>query len=130
MAGGFAVNTRRKVLPLTGAVTRPVGGGTFGPLTLPKTGLLARLYLALRGNIAGTLTVPNALGMASMISRVRVVANSGLDIFNVSGSGYNYLLRNALESEYIDPVGQSTATTAVAAGAFNLDMVIPIAVNM
>lgn len=130
MAGGFAVNTRRKILPLSGAITRPVGGGTFGPYTLPKTGLLARLYLALRGNIAGTLTTPNALGNASMITRVRVVANSGLDIFNVSGAGYNYLLRNALESEYIDPAGQSTATSAVTAAAFNLDMVIPIAVNM
>jgi hypothetical protein len=130
MAGGFAVNTRRKILPLTGAVTRPVGGGTFGPYTLPKTGLLARLYLALRGTVAGTLTTPNALGMASLISRIRVVANSGLDIFNVSGAGYHYLLRNMLESEYIDPVSQSNATAAVTATAFNLDAVIPIAVNM
>lgn len=130
MAGGFAVNTRRKILPLTGVVTRPVGGGTYGPFTLPKTGLLARLYLCLRGTIAGTLTTPNALGNASIISRVRVVANSGLDLYNVSGAGYNYLLRNALESEYIDPVGQSTATNAVTATTFNIDMVIPIAVNM
>lgn len=130
MAGGFAVNTRRKILPLTGAITRPVGGGTFGPYTLPKTGLLARLYLALRGSVAGTLTAPNALGMASIISRVRVVANSGLDLFNVSGAGYQYLLRNGLESEYIDPVSQSTGTVAVTATTFNLDMVIPIAVNM
>lgn len=130
MAGGFAVNTRRKILPLTGAITRPVGGGTFGPYTLPKTGLLARLYLALRGAVAGTLSVQNALGMASIISRVRVVANSGLDLFNVSGAGYHYLLREALESEYIDPVGQSTARVAITATTYNLDMVIPIAVNM
>ena len=130
MAGGFAVNTRRKILPLTGVITRPVGGGTFGPFTLPKTGLLARLYLALRGNIAGTLSAPNALGMASIISRIRVQANSGLDIFNVSGAGLNYLLREALESEYIDPMGQSTARNAVTATTFNLDAVIPIAVNM
>lgn len=130
MAGGFSVNTRRKILPLTGAITRPVGGGTFGPLTLPKTGLLARIYLALRGSVAGTLTAPNALGMASIISRVRVQANSGIDIFNVSGAGYHYLLRNVLESEYIDPVGQSNATSAVTATTFNLDMVIPIALDM
>ena len=130
MAGGFAVNTRRKVLPLTGAITRPVGGGTFGPLTLPKTGLLARIYLSLRGNVAGTLTVPNGLGMSSIISRMRIQANSGIDIFNVSGAGYHYLLRNSLESEYIDPVGQSTGTVAVTATTFNLDAVIPIALNM
>lgn len=130
MAGGFAVNTRRKILPLTGAITRPVGGGTFGPYTLPKTGLLARLYLAIRGTVTGTLSVPSALGMASIITRVRVVANSGLDIFNISGAGYHYLLRECLESEYVDPAGQSTARNAVTATTFNLDMVIPIAVNM
>jgi hypothetical protein len=130
VAGGFAVNTRRKILPLTGAVTRPVGGGTFGPLTLPKTGLLARIYLALRGSVAGTLTVPNGLGFSSIISRMRIQANSGIDIFNVSGAGYHYLLRNSLESEYVDPVGQSTGTTAVTATTFNLDAVIPIALNM
>ncbi len=130
MAGGFAVNTRRKILPLTGAVTRPVGGGTFGPLTLPKTGLLARIYIALRGSVAGALSAPNALGMASIISRVRLTANSGIDIFNVSGSGYHYLLRNVLESEYIDPVGQSNATAAITATTFNLDVVIPVAMDM
>src|SRR6516162_816964 len=130
MAGGFAVNTRRKVLPLTGAITRPVGGGTYGPLTLPKTGLLARIYLSIRGTITGTVTAPNALGMASIISRIRVQANSGIDIFNVSGAGYHYLLRNSLESEYIDPVGQSNGTVAVSATTFNLDAIIPIALNM
>jgi len=130
MAGGFAVNTRRKVLPLTGAITRPVGGGTFGPLTLPKTGLLARIYLALRGTVTGTVTGPNALGMASIVSRVRVQANSGIDIFNVSGAGYCYLLRNSLESEYIDPLGQNTGTAAVTATSFNMDVIIPIALNM
>jgi hypothetical protein len=130
LSGGFAVNTRRKVLPLTGAITRPVGGGTFGPLTLPKTGLLARIYLALRGTVSGTVTAPNALGFSSIASRIRVQANSGIDIFNVSGPGYCYLLRNSLESEYIDPVGQNTGTTAVSATTFNLDVVIPIALNM
>jgi len=130
MAGGFAVNTRRKILPLTGAITRPVGGGTFGPFTLPKTGLLARLYLALRGSIAGTLSAPNALGMASIVTRVRVVANSGLDLYNVSGAGYAYLLSEVLESEYFNAASQNQGRTAVTATTFNLDMVIPIAVNM
>jgi hypothetical protein len=130
MAGGFAVNTRRKVLPLSGAITRPTGGGTFGPLTLPKTGLLARVYLALRGSVAGGISVPNVVGFSSIVSRLRIQANSGIDIFNVSGAGYQYLLRNSLESEYIDPVGQSSGTSAVTATTFNLDAVIPIALNM
>src|SRR5215469_15255515 len=130
MAGGFAVNTRRKILPLTGVITRPTGGGTWGPFTLPKTGLLARLYLALRGTIAGTLTTPNPLGQASLISRFRLQANSGLDIVNISGASLQYMLRETIESEYVDPFGQSTARNAVAAGAFNIDAVIPVAVNM
>lgn len=131
MAGGFAVNTRRKILPLTGAITRAAGGGTsFGPLSLPKTGLLARIYLALRGTVTGTVTTPNPLGFASIITRVRLQANSGIDIFNVSGPGYFYLLRNVLESEYIDPVGQSNGTTAISATTWNLDMVIPVALDM
>lgn len=130
MAGGFAVNTRRKILPLTSQITRPVGGGSFGPLTLPKTGLLARMYLALRGSVAGTLTAPNGLGFSSIINRTRVQANSGIDIFNVSGAGYFYLLRNMLESEYVDPVGQTNGTTAVTATTFTLDEMIPLALNM
>jgi hypothetical protein len=130
MAGGFAVNTRRKILPLTSQITRPVGGGTFGPLTLPKTGLLARMFLALRGTVAGALTTPNALGLSAAINRTRVQANSGIDIFNVSGPGYAYLVRNVLESEYIDPLGQTNGTSAVVAGAFTLDEMIPLALNM
>lgn len=130
MPGGFGVNTRRKILPLQSTITRPVGGGTFGPLTLPKTGLLARMFLALRGSVAGTLSAQNALGMASIITRTRLQANSGIDLFNVSGAGYHYLLRNMLESEYIDPLGQSNATSAVSATTYNLDEIIPVALNM
>jgi hypothetical protein len=130
MAGGFAVNTRRKILPLTGAITRPVGGGTFGPFTLPKTGLLARLFIALRGSVGGAVSAPNSLGMASIVTRVRVVANSGLDLYNVSGAGYTYLLSETLESEYFNAVSQNTGKSAVTATTFNLDMVLPIAVNM
>src|SRR5215510_1386422 len=128
MAGGFVANTRRKIVQLP-TQTRPVGGGTTS-INLPKTGLLAAIVVAIRGSIAGTLTVPNALGMASIISRVRLTLNSGIDIFNVSGAGYHYLLREALESEYTDIAGQSNARSAVTAAAFNLDMLIPVAINM
>jgi len=128
MAGGFVANTRRKIVQIP-TQTRPVGGGTTS-INLPKTGLLASISLAIRGSIAGTLTVPNALGMASIINRIRLTLNSGIDIFNVSGAGYHYLLRNALESEYIDISSQANATSAVTAAAFNLDMIIPVAINM
>jgi hypothetical protein len=130
MAGGFAVNSRRKILPMTGVLTRATNGGTIGPISLPKTGLLARMYLAIRGAVAATVTTANPLGFSSIVSRYRLQANSGIDIFNVSGPGYSYLLRNVLESEYIDPVGQTNGTTAVTATTFNLDTVIPVALDM
>src|SRR5215467_1992858 len=128
MAGGFVANTRRKIVQIP-TQTRPAGGGTTS-INLPKTGLLAAITLAIRGSIAGTLTVPNALGMASVINRIRLTLNSGIDIYNVSGAGYHYLLRNCLESEYIDVSSQSNATSAVTAAAFNLDMLLPVAINM
>src|SRR5579859_5651975 len=130
MPGGFGVNTRRKILPLQSTITYPAGGGTYGPLTLPKTGLLARMFLALRSTIGGTVNTPNALGQAVALTRVRLQANSGIDLFNVSGAGYHYLLRNMLESEYIDPLGQSSGTTAVSATTSNIDVIIPVALNM
>lgn len=128
MAGGFVANTRRKIIQLP-TQTRPAGGGTTS-INLPKTGLLATINLAIRGTVSGTVTTANPLGMASIINRIRLTLNSGIDIFNVSGTGYHYLLRNALESEYVDISSQSNATSAVTAAAFNLDMVIPIAINM
>ena len=128
MAGGFVANTRRKIVQLP-TQTRPTGGGTTS-INLPKTGLLAAIVLAVRGTVAGTLSAPSALGFASIISRVRLTLNSGIDIYNVSGAGYHYLLREALESEYTDISGQSNARSAVTAAATNLDMLIPVAINM
>jgi hypothetical protein len=128
MAGGFVANTRRKLVQLP-TQTRPVGGGTTA-INLPKTGLLASINLAIRGSVAGSLSAPNALGFASILSRVRLTLNSGIDLINISGAGYHYLLREAIESEYIDPNGQSSARSAVTAVAFNLDMTLPVAINM
>lgn len=128
-AARFSRNTTQ-IRYQMGTLTRPVGGGTTTSLPLNRVGLLAYLHLAIRGAVAGTLTVPNALGMASIVNRVRLTANAGVDLVNFSGAGYHYGVRNVLESEYIDPVGQSNATSAVTATAFNLDMVIPIQVNL
>jgi hypothetical protein len=111
-------------------ITRPVGGGLSPSVQLPRVGLLARLRLAIRGSVAGTLTVPNALGMASIINRIRLSVNAGLDLVSISGWGYHYGLREGIDSEYGDPVGQSNARSAVTATTYNLDMVIPIAINL
>lgn len=92
--------------------------------------MLARLWLPISGSVAGSLSAPNALGMASIIRRIRVTANSGQDIVNLSGAGFHYLLREMLESEYIDNFGQSNARSAVTATTFNLDMVLPFMINL
>jgi hypothetical protein len=127
MAGGFALNTRRKIVQLAG-ITRPSGGGT-SQINLPKTGLLSKIYLEITGTVGGTVGTVSSLGMASIIQRVRLTANSGIDIFNVSGAGFHYLLREMLESEYIDQFGQTNAKSAVTATTATLDMVIPVALN-
>jgi hypothetical protein len=127
MAGGFVANTRRKIIVLPDQI-KPTGGGTSA-INFPKTGMLAAIHIAIRGSIAGTLTVPNALGMSSIINRLRVTLNSGIDVVNISGAGMHYLLREVVGPEYIDPYGQSNARSAVTAAAFNLDLHVPIAIN-
>lgn len=121
----FQDSTRRKFIPLTTQTK-----GTTNPLSwdIPKTGLLAGIFLNISGTVAGTLSAPNALGMASIVRRVRVITNGGIDLINISGAGYHYLLRDHIE-DYKDPVPHSTARNAVTAVAFNLDMFLPIALN-
>lgn len=127
MAGGFSMNTRRKVTELP-AQTKPTGGGQIS-WQLPKTALLGKIFLAIRATVAGTLTSPNALGFSSIVKRVRLVANSGIDLINVSGAGYAYLLQELLESEYFLAQTQNQGRTAVTATTAILDMVLPIAIN-
>lgn len=121
----FQDSTRRKFIPLNSQ-----SKGTTNPLTwdIPKTGLLAGIYLNITGAVAGTLSAPNALGFASVVRRVRLVTNGGIDLVNISGPGYHYLVRDNLE-DYKDPVPQATARSAVTATTFNLDMFIPVSLN-
>lgn len=129
MAGGFSMNTRRKVVQLP-SVSKPTGGGVVS-FTLPKTGLVSKLYLAIRATIAGTTSSPNALGTSSIVNRVRVTANSGIDLFNMSGAGYAYLLQEMLECEYFLAQGQNQGRSAITGSGqtANLDMVVPFAMN-
>lgn len=127
MAGGFERNTRNKLAPVP-VLTRPTGGG-ITQTELPKLGLLGRIFLQISGSVAGTLSAPNALGFSSIIKRVRLATNSGIDLFNVSGAGYGYLLQPWLElNEHVaSPANQYN--TAVTATTFNLNMVIPVMLN-
>lgn len=123
----FNGTTRRKIVQMP-AMAKPTGGGLVS-VALPKTGYVARIWLSIRGTIAGSITAPNPLGLAAILRRVRVTLNSGLDVYSTSGVGYHYLLRQAFDQSGIDPVAQSNARSAVAAGAYNLDMLIPLALN-
>lgn len=129
MPGGFNANTRRRLIQLP-TLTKPSGGGTVSINPVPRNGFLARMYLIIRGSVAGTLSNENALGMASIVKRVQLSVNSSQDIYRLSGAQYHYLLRDFLDSEYIDIGGDSNARDAVTATTFNLDMVIPVAMNL
>ena len=127
VAFGDPGTTRRKVIQLP-PITRPVGGGQGAIVNLPRVGLLSAIYLNITGAVSGTLSAPNAFGFASVIQNVNVAINSGISLFSMSGQGYNYLLR-PYQDLGDDPVPQSTARSAVTATTFNLDMIIPIAMN-
>lgn len=120
--------TRRKEIPMT-TMLRPTGGGTTQQ-QLSKAGILAGLFLRITGTVGGTVGTVNALGMSSIIRRVRLTANSGVDLINISGPGYHWLLRDMLDSEYVDPGNYTNGRSAVTATTATIDMYLPISVNM
>ena len=124
----FDAVTRRKEIPLP-SMARPTGGGTTQQ-QLSKAGILAGLFLRITGTIGGVVGTVNALGMSSIIRRVRLTANSGVDLINISGPGYHWLLRDSLETELIDVGTHTNGRSAVTATGAVLDMYLPIAVNM
>ena len=121
-------NTRLKVIQLS------TQSGAVGTLAIPcswdfpKTGILAGLHLSISSTLVGSITSPNALGTAAIIRRVRLYANSGISIIDMSGAGYHYLYRDFIDS-YVDPVSYDTSRSVIAAGTFTLDMYFPIAIN-
>lgn len=127
MAFGDPGTTRRKVTQLP-PISKPAGGGVATIVNLPRVGLLQALYLNITGSISGTLSAQNAFGLSSIIQNITLSINSGISLFSMSGPGYNYLLRPYLGLGQ-DPTPQSTGRSAVATGAFNLDMVIPVSMN-
>jgi len=109
--------------------------------TLPKVGLLAKLKLC----ISGTMTVTVGGGTATLadtgpwnfIKRIKLVANSGASIFDVSGYGC-YLINNMQRYAYSPAstlVDRSTGTELYSAGVTNgantwkMCLDIPIAIN-
>jgi hypothetical protein len=121
----FDTSTRLKYITLP-TLTRPTGGGTVS-VDLPRSGILSRIWVNVSVTAAGTLSAPNALGVPSVIRRIRLSLNNGIDVFNVSGAGYQYLVR-----EFIDNYGDASpqaSRAAVTAATFNQDFLIPVFMN-
>jgi hypothetical protein len=121
----FQRNTRRKLILLS---TQAKGSTNPVSWDIPKTGLLSGVWLNITGSIAGTLSALNPLGKSSIVRRVRLVANSGIDLINISGPQFHYLLRDHVE-DYKDPTPASDGRSAVATGVFDISMFLPVAVN-
>lgn len=104
-------------------------GTTLLRWQLEKDGILGGIYLETRGTVSGSaLSSLNAHGKSSIIKQVRLVVNGKTDIINLTGAQYHWLVRDNLE-HYIDVAAHTDGRSAVAAGAYKLDMWIPVALN-
>jgi len=110
-----------------GSKARVTGGG-LQTWDIPRVGILSGIYMVIKGTVSSTVTGPNAFGMASIVSNLSVVANSGLQIVSISGQGYHYLLRDMLE-HFVDVGFDTTARNVVSDATFDISMWIPIAIN-
>jgi len=126
--GDFWSNTRL-VTTHPPAQNKPAGGGTV-QWQLPKVGFLAAIALRISATVSGTLSNHNPLGLASIIRQVSLTTNSAIDILRLSGAGYSYLLDEVQRHELFRATPQNQGRSAVAAGTFNLDMWLPVALNL
>lgn len=121
----FQTATRRKFVPVP---SKDKGSSSPVKFEITPSGILGGVYLAIRGNLAGTMSQPNPLGKACIIRQVRMFVNTGVDLVQISGPGYHYHLREHIE-DYKDPVPASDARSAVAIADYNLDMYLPVALS-
>lgn len=135
---GFNEETRQNIVSLA-SMSKATGGGNITTQQLPKTGLAARLWIPIVVTTSATSQgTVNTAGICSAIRRVRVYVNSGLDLFNISGIGYHWGLRDYLNNYYVPfPYSvNSLSTTILNARAavttskvYDCSMVLPIALN-
>lgn len=136
----FIDNTRQNFteLPKQSVVE---GGRLY--FTLPKVGLLSRLFLRVEGTCttvdgSGSLALSDR-GVWNFIKRIRLIANSGASIFDVSGYGtylINTLSKMGVDPDSIGDIDRGARTevfaapiTADAANAWKFGLEIPIAIN-
>lgn len=138
----FGQNTRQNMRDMN---TLAYGAGTTITGAFPRVGYLARVYYRFTGTITvtlggGTATL-DAAGPYNLIDRIRVLANSGQDIYSTTGYG-NYLLNvasigqqgyNPRDAGFITSYAHSAnvfaAGVAGGANAWQFGGVIPIALN-
>jgi len=125
----FDTATRRKLITMP-PILKPVGGGPVS-VQLPRAGYLSKIFLNFTGSVSGTLSSPNPLGFASVVRRVRVQLNNGIDQFNVSAAGYIYdmLANGAFENSFPSTQLIGSAKNAVSATNFSFTIVDPVMVN-
>ena len=119
-----ASRNKRTILPSQSKTT----SGQLLQWQIPRTGFLRGIPISFAMTVAGTLTLPNPAGFTSIIKQVRLTANAGFDIINISGPGYHYLLRDRLELKQ-DIGSYTTARSAITATTCTLDMYLPVTVN-
>lgn len=109
MAGGFNANTRQFYVQLPNLI-RPSGGGS-SVVELPDSGFLARIWLLIQGGHS-TTTQAAVTGVcyADMVRRLTLRLNDGNALFDCSGRGFHYGIRDLLEDEYMDHFGQLRTT--------------------
>lgn len=119
--------TRRRLIPLD-AYTK-ADGAASETWQIPRGHILTGIYLSMRFTFAGTTYASLAAkGYSALISQVQLIASGGLELINISGPGYFYLLRYYLE-DYKNVVPGNDGQTVVAPGSVNLDMYLPVAMS-
>lgn len=112
-------------------LTKPPGGGTTS-WQLPAAGILKGIRLQITGAVSGALSAPNAFGFSSVVRRIRLVPNVGNIIFDFSGQGYHWLLRDKMDEMY-NPDFYVAASHGgrdpVAPTTFDISMYIPVMLN-
>lgn len=109
-------------------VSTDTGGETL-TRTMPAVGTYARLWLNIRAELSAASAGLNPFGLCSILKRVTLETNFTQAIFDCSGEGYNYLVRPHLGGTY-DPLPGNNGRNKVGPGIVNLDMLIPIAMNL
>ena len=133
----FQIATRQNITELP-AQTYDTQRKTF---VLPKVGLLSRLFLTFKGTYTMTLGGGSAavsqFTAYNLIKRIRVLANSGASIFDVTGYGAYLINRiqarhSILTDSLFDSGGDANVFSAPVAGGANawlMGLEIPIAIN-